>query len=47
MGHIGENNVKHHMRTKDTTKICFIYIELGHLSKNYMNRARVKDEKKN
>ena len=44
-GHIGENCIKHHMRKRDTTKRCFVYIELGHLAKNYMKRGRVKDEK--
>ena len=45
-GHNGINCVKNHMRKKDTTKICFICIELGHLSKNYMNIGRIEDEKK-
>ena len=43
---IGINCVKHHMRKRDTTKRCFICIELGHLAKNYMNSGRTKDEKK-
>ena len=34
------------MRKRDTTRKCFICIELGHLSKNYMNTRRVEDEKK-
>ena len=34
------------MRTRDTTKRCFICIELGHLAKNYMNTRRIEDEKK-
>ena len=37
-GDIGINCVIHHMRTRDTTKRCFIYIELGHLAMNYMNK---------
>ena len=34
------------MRKKDTTKRCFISIELGHLAKNCMNIGRIEDEKK-
>ena len=34
------------MRKRDTTKRCFICIELGHLAKNYMNTRRIEDEKK-
>ena len=34
------------MMKRDTTKICFICIELGHLAKNYKNTRRVEDEKK-
>ena len=40
------NCVKHHMRKRDTTKRCFIFIELGHLGKNCMNTGRIEDEKK-
>ena len=35
------------MRKRDTTKRCFICIQLGHLSNNYMNKGRIEDEKKN
>ena len=45
-GHIGMNCVKHHIRTRDTTKRCFICTELGHLAKNYMNNGIIEDEKK-
>ena len=34
------------MRTRDTTRRCFIFIELGHLSKNCMDTRRIEDEKK-
>ena len=34
------------MRKRDTTKKYFICIELGHLAKNFINRERIKDEKK-
>ena len=34
------------MRKRDTTKRCFICIELGHLAKSYMNTGRIEDEKK-
>ena len=34
------------MRKRDTTKICFICIELGHLAKNCMNTGRIEDDKK-
>ena len=34
------------MRRRDTTKRCFICIELGHLAKNCMNIGRIEDEKK-
>ena len=34
------------MRTRDTTRRCFICIELGHLAKNFMNTRRIKVEKK-
>ena len=34
------------MRKRDTTKRCFIDIELGHLAKNCMNIGRIEDEKK-
>ena len=34
------------MRKRDTTKICFIYIELSHFAKNYMKTGKIKDEKK-
>ena len=34
------------MRRRDTTRKCFIYIELGHLAKNYRNIGRIEDEKK-
>lgn len=34
------------MRKRDTTKRCFICIEFGHLSKNYMNTKKIKYEKK-
>ena len=40
------NCVKHHIRKRDTTKRCYIFIELGHLAKNYMNTRRIEDEKK-
>ena len=40
-GHIDMNCVEHHMRKKDTTKICFICIELDHVAKNYMNTGRI------
>ena len=45
-GHIRENCVKHHMRKRDTTKICFISRKLGYLAKNYMNIGRSEDQKK-
>ena len=45
-GYIGTNCVKHHMRKRDTTKRCFIYIELEDLAKNYMNRGRIEEKKK-
>ena len=38
-GHIRMNYVKHHMRKRNTTKRCFICIELGHLSKNCINTS--------
>ena len=31
---------------RDTMKRCFIYIELGHLTRNCMNTRRIEDEKK-
>ena len=34
------------MRKRNTTKRCFICIELGHLTKNYMNTRIIEDEKK-
>ena len=34
------------MRKRDTTRIRFICIELGHLAENYMNIGRIEDEKK-
>ena len=34
------------MRTRITTRRCFICIELGHLAKNCMNTGRIEDEKK-
>ena len=34
------------MRKRDTTKRCFIFTQLGHLTKNYMNIERIEDEKK-
>ena len=34
------------MRKEDTTKRCFICIELGHLAKNYMNIGIIEDVKK-
>ena len=34
------------MRTRDTTRRCFICIELGHLAKNYMNIEMIEDKKK-
>ena len=34
------------MRKRDTTKSCFIYTELGHLAKNYMNTGLIEGEKK-
>ena len=34
------------MRKRDTTKRCFICIELGHVAKNCMNTSRIEDEKK-
>lgn len=34
------------MRTRDTTRICFICTKLGHLAKNCMNIRRIEDEKK-
>ena len=34
------------MRTRDTTKRCFICTKLGHLANNYMNTRRIDDEKK-
>ena len=34
------------MRIRDTTKSCFICIELGHLAKNCMNTDRIENEKK-
>ena len=34
------------MRKRDTTKRCFIFTELGHLAKNYMNTGRIEAEKK-
>ena len=33
------------MRTRDTTRRCFIYTKLGHLAKNYMKTGRIEDEK--
>ena len=40
------NCVKHHMRTRDTTRRCFFCIKLGHLAKNCMNTRRIEDGKK-
>ena len=34
------------MRKGDTTKIFFICIDFGHLSKNYMNTTIIEDKKK-
>ena len=34
------------MRKRDTTKRCFICIELDHPTKNCMNIGRIEDEKK-
>ena len=34
------------MRTRDTTRRCFICTKLGHLAKNCMNTRRIEDEKK-
>ena len=34
------------MRTRDTTRRCFICSELGHVAKNCMNIGRIEDEKK-
>ena len=34
------------MRTRDTTRRCFICTKLGHLSKSYMNTGRIEDVKK-
>ena len=45
-GHSAMNCVKHHITKRDTTKRCFIFIELSHLAKNYMNIGRIEDEKK-
>lgn len=33
------------MRTRDTTRRCFISIELCHLAKNCINTRRIEDEK--
>ena len=38
--------MKCHMKIGNTTRRCFICIELGHLAKNCMNSRRIKDEKK-
>lgn len=45
-GHIGINYVKHHTRTRDTTRRCFICTEFGHLAKNYIKIRIIEDEKK-
>ena len=34
------------MRKRDTTRRCFIYIELGYLAKNCINTRGIDDEKK-
>ena len=34
------------MRTRYTTRICFICTELGHLTKNYTTTGRIEDKKK-
>ena len=34
------------MRKRDTTEICVICIEVGHIYKSYMNIGRIEDEKK-
>ena len=34
------------MRKRDSTRRCFICIELGNIAKNYMNTRRIEDEKK-
>ena len=40
------NYVKHRLRKRDTTKRCFICIELDHHAKKCMNTRRIEDEKK-
>ena len=45
-GNIEEIFIRTHMRKRDPTKRCFVCKELGHIAKNYMGRAIVKDEKK-
>ena len=39
-------NCVKHLRTRDTTRRCFICTELGHLAENCMNIGRIEDEKK-
>ena len=34
------------MRTRDTTRRCFICTKLSHLAKNCINIGRIEDEKK-
>ena len=40
------NCVKHHIRKRDTTKRCFICIEIGHVSMKCINIRIIEDEKK-
>ena len=34
------------MRTRDSTRRCFICTKFGHLAKNFMDTERIEDEKK-
>ena len=34
------------MKTRDTTRRCFICTKIGHLTKKYMNTRSIEDEKK-
>ena len=43
---LGTLEKKHHMRKRDTTRRCFICIELGNLAKNCISIGRIEDEKK-
>ena len=45
-GHIGAKCMRTHFKKTNPTKRCYVCKELGHLEKNYVNRATIEDEKK-